>query len=276
MKWLLALGILLITLGCTPTHKENDMNGHGHHGHDRGHHHGHQAHRHGPQAGSELIVATDPADPVAGRPVTLRLMIHAADGTMVKDFAVVHEERVHLVIVRDGLDHFAHIHPAADAKGDLTVTHTFPAGGKYRLFADYTPTGGGHATATASLSVGGDSPPAPALTPDVPGEVAGDGLRATVSAAPLKAGSPARVSFALRDDRGGPAGLEPYMGELGHLMFVGAGTGRYVHVHPVGGDAARGTVEFEAHFPEPGLYKGWGQFKQDGRVRVVPFVVKVE
>jgi hypothetical protein len=66
------------------------------------------------------------------------------------------------------------------------------------------------------------------------------------------------------------------MGELGHLMFVGVGTGRYVHVHPGGGDAARGAVEFEAHFPEPGLYKGWGQFKRDGRVRVVPFVVKVE
>jgi hypothetical protein len=66
------------------------------------------------------------------------------------------------------------------------------------------------------------------------------------------------------------------MGELGHLTFVGAGTGRYVHVHPAGGDAARGTVEFEAHFPEPGLYKGWGQFKRDGRVRVVPHVVRVE
>lgn len=65
------------------------------------------------------------------------------------------------------------------------------------------------------------------------------------------------------------------MGELGHLMFVGSRSGRYVHVHPVGGDAAHGTVEFEAHFPESGLYKGWGQFKREGRVRVVPLVVEV-
>jgi len=69
--------------------------------------------------------------------------------------------------------------------------------------------------------------------------------------------------------------LEPYMGELGHLMFVSA-AGEYVHVHPAGGDAARDTVEFGAHFPGPGLYKGWGQFKRGGRVLVVPFVVKVE
>jgi hypothetical protein len=58
-------------------------------------------------------------------------------------------------------------------------------------------------------------------------------------------------------------------------MFVSA-AGEYVHVHPVAEDAERGSVEFKAHFPEPGLYKGWGQFKQSGQVRVVPFVLKVE
>jgi hypothetical protein len=246
-----------------------------HHGHLHRHHQVGHEHQHNSQAGAELIVAMDPADPVAGRPVALRLMIHAADGTMVKDFEVVHNEKVHLAIVRDGLDNFAHIHPAVHAQGNLTVIHTFPTGGRYRLFADYTPIGGGHATARGSLSVGGESPPAPPITPDAPGVVAADGVRATISVAPLKAGKPNRVSFALRDEGGDLAGLEPYMGELGHLMFVSA-TGRYVHVHPAGGDAAQGMVEFEAHFPEPGLYKGWGQFKRSGQVRVLPFVLKVE
>jgi hypothetical protein len=201
-------------------------------------------------------------------------MIHAADGMMVKDFEVVHEEKVHLVIVRDGLDHFAHIHPTVDARGNLTVSHTFPVGGKYKLFADYTPSGGGHATATGSISIGGESPTAPPLVADAPGEIAADGVRATISAGPLKVGEPARVAFAVRDDEG-PAKLEPYMGALGHLMFVSA-AGKYVHVHPVAGDADGGTVEFEAHFPEPGLYKGWGQFKKSGQVRVIPFALKVE
>jgi len=128
MKRLIALAILLTTLGCSSQHKENDAN-------DRKHHHEHYQGKHdqhhSSQAGAELIVATDPEDPIAGHPVTLKLMIHAADGTMVKDFDVVHEEKVHLVIVRDGLDHFAHIHPAADAKGNLTVSHTFPVGHGY-------------------------------------------------------------------------------------------------------------------------------------------------
>jgi hypothetical protein len=278
MKSLIALGIFSLTLGSNPEHKEHDMNNHGHtQSHNHHHQHGSHAHRRGgTETEPQLIVATDPVNAVAGRPVTLRLMIHAAGGTMVRDFDVVHDEKVHLVIVRDGLDQFAHIHPEVDAKGNLTVTHTFPAGGSYRLFADYTPAGGGHATAKGVVTVGGESPIAPPPTPNAPGTVEADGLHATVAAAPLRAGSPARVTFALQDDRGGPVKLQPYMGELGHLMFVGVENGRYVHVHPAGGDADRGTVEFEAHFPESDLYKGWGQFNQDGRVRVVPFVVKVE
>lgn len=271
MKQLIPLGIVFTTLGCTFEPKENDVNDHGHH---HGHHQGGHERPHGSPAAAELIVATEPAEPVAGLPVTLKLMIHAADGKMVKDFDVVHEEKVHLVVVRDGLDRFAHIHPSVDAKGRLTITHTFPVGGRYRLFADYAPTGGGHATALGSVFVAGDSPPAPSLIVNAPGDVEADGLRASVSAEPLKAGQATRVAFALADENGGSAQLEPFMGALGHLMFVSA-AGRYVHVHPVLEDATAGKVEFEAHFPEPGLYKGWGQFQQDGQVRVVPFVVDV-
>lgn len=274
MKQLIATGIVLMTLGAAPEHKESHMNSHNHQQPQHSDHGGHGGHH--AQAEAQLMVAIDPTNPTAGQPVTLRLMIHAADGTMMRDFDVVHEEKVHLVIVREGLEQFAHVHPTVDAEGNLTIRHTFPAGGTYRLFADYTPTGGKHATATGVVQIAGDSPAAPALVPNAPGNIEADGLHAAVSAAPLKAGTPAHVAFTLKNDDGEPAKLEPYMGELGHLMFVGVGSWRYVHVHPAGGDASRGTVEFEAHFPESGLYKGWGQFKQDGRVRVVPLVLKVE
>ncbi len=123
--------------------------------------------------------------------------------------------------------------------------------------------------------MGGEAPPAKALIPNTPGEVEADGVRATVSAAPLKVGEPARVSFQVWNEEGGPARLEPYMGALGHLMFISA-VGQYVHVHPAAGEAYKGLVEFETYFPEPGLYKGWGQFKLGGRVRVVSFALKVE
>jgi hypothetical protein len=281
MRSLFALSILLIAIGCTPEQRKNDMDHVAEHSQHHAHQHGghqdhtrHHDHQHGTQSNSELVVATDPAKPVSGDPVTLRMMIHAADGRMVKDFEVVHDEKVHLVIVREDLDQFAHIHPAIDAKGNLTVSHTFPVGGKYRLFADYSEAGGAPGTAIGSVLIGGESQPGPALVANAPGGVEADGISATISAAPLKAGDATKVSFELKSQSGAAAQLETFMGAIGHLMFV-SDTGKYVHVHPTNEDLAQGMVAFEAYFPEPSLYKGWGQFKHHGQIRVIPFVIEV-
>jgi hypothetical protein len=40
--------------------------------------------------------------------------------------------------------------------------------------------------------------------------------------------------------------------------------------------APDGKVEFEAHFPGPGIYKAWGQFQRDDKVFMIPAVVKIE
>jgi hypothetical protein len=225
-----------------------------------------------------LMVQTDPALVAAGKPAMLKLMIHDAGGGVVKHFDVVHEQKVHLIIVRDGLDQFAHLHPAVDAAGNLTVRFTFPTGGTYRLYADHQPAGGMQATATAVLKVAGEAPPAPSLMPDVPGKVKGDGLDAEVAVDNLKAGGQATVRFELTDAAGKPVtDLQPYMGAMGHLVVLSSDGKQYVHAHPAEGKPASGNVvAFQAHFTQAGLYKGWGQFRWKEQVRVVPFVVKVD
>ncbi len=139
---------------------------------------------------------------------------------MVKDFEIVHDEKVHLVIVRDGLDHFAHIHPAADAKGNLDgKAHCVPlVGGKYRLIADWfhhqveqvmrRPLGSGLYWRRVSL-------PVCRLLRISPGEMGGSrqSVRLLLWAL-LKVDEPP-LSFVVRNDEG-PAKLEPYMGALGH------------------------------------------------------------
>jgi hypothetical protein len=224
-----------------------------------------------------LMVQTDPAQVTAGKATILKLMIHDASGAVVKDFDVVHEQKVHLIIVRDGLDQFAHLHPAVDSAGNLTTTFTFPTGGTYRLYADHQPLGGKQATATGEVKVAGDAPPAPALSPDVPGKVKGDGLDAQVAVENAKVGE-ATVRFELMDAAGKPVtGLQPYLGAMGHLVVLSSDGKQYVHAHPAENKPASGNVvAFQAHFTKAGVYKGWGQFRWKEDVRVIPFVVKVD
>jgi len=134
-----------------------------------------------------LMVRTEPADVKPGEAVKLNLMIHDAAGAMVKDFETVHEKKLHLIIVRDGLDRFAHIHPEIDAAGNITATFTFPTPGKYRLYADHKPTGKDPAIAIAEVNVAGTPPPKPDLVPNAPGRVTGD-LAADIAIEKAKAG----------------------------------------------------------------------------------------
>jgi hypothetical protein len=224
-----------------------------------------------------LMIQTDPSSVESGKPAKLKLMIHDTSGAMVKNFDIVHEEKVHLIIVRDGLDQFAHLHPAVDAAGNLSITHTFPTGGIYRLYADHQPTGGKQATAMGELKVAGETPNAPALTPDVPGKVKGNGLDAQVTLTNVKPGSEATVRFELTDAAGKPIpDLQPYMGAMGHLVVLSSDGKQYVHAHPADDKLAKNVVAFQAHFTKSGLYKGWGQFRWKDEVRVIPFVVKVD
>lgn len=275
MKWFLRLAMFAALAGCNTKHDGHTPTG--------------ASHQHGPPAGDPhaghskaegsvvLMVSTTPDKPQAGDSTTLKLMLHDAGGAVLKDFEVIHDKKVHLIVVRDGLDQFAHLHPVLDAAGNMTVTHSFPVGGLYRLYADHKPAGKPAATARSEIRVGGEVPPAPALAVNVPGRVEGDGLRAEVSVSRAKAGDEARIGFALTDASGKlVTDLQPYMGALGHLVVISADGKEYVHAHPAEGKAAGESVAFEAHFAGAGLYKGWGQFQRAGKVHAVSFVMKVD
>jgi hypothetical protein len=222
-----------------------------------------------------LAVSTEPAELTPGQPVTLHLMLHDSTGAMVKDFEIVHEKKLHLIIVRAGLDRFAHIHPVIDASGNITATFSFPVAGLYRLFADFKPVGGVQTTLAAELTVGGQRPPGAALIPNVPGRVSGEELTADVAISGGGAEGATRISFSLFDASGDAVkDLQPYLGAMGHLVVLDAGGRTYVHSHPLEGKAGD-AVAFEVRFPGPGIYKGWGQFQRAGKVHDLPFVVGI-
>ena len=72
-----------------------------------------------------------------GEPGQLRFQIVGEDGRAVRDFEVEHERRLHLIVARDDLTGFQHLHPRMDTGGNWTTAIAVPEPGRYRVFADF-------------------------------------------------------------------------------------------------------------------------------------------
>lgn len=228
-------------------------------------------------AKSMLLIETDPSPPRADAPTHLTLMIHDAMNKMVREFDEMHERKMHLILVRDGLDIFAHVHPEISPAGMITISHTFPVPGRYMLYADHKPRNGVPATPMATVDVAGDSPPAPELKPNVPGTVVADAFQTKITVSNAQAGTDTPIAFDLFDESGQPlTNLAPYLGAMGHLVILSADGKQFVHAHPNEESTKSNKVMFGAHFPSVGIYKGWGQFQRAGVVHTIPFVVEVK
>src|SRR3989344_6197091 len=80
-------------------------------------------------------------NPQPNTPVTLSFSIVDDEGNTLKDFEIMHDTLLHLIVVRTDLNSFQHLHPELNtATGQFSLSNlTFPSSGPYRVFADFTP-----------------------------------------------------------------------------------------------------------------------------------------
>jgi hypothetical protein len=264
--------------------------------------HGGMAQSHGgaeasARPGFRAELKTTPSTVKAGQPVTLTFSVKDAKGTLVRELPQVHEKPMHLLAISRDLAEFAHLHPEPQPDGTYQVRHTFPSGGAYKLYADYTPSGSPQVVDQIELTVEGPSRPAARLKEDATPTKTVEGVRVTMSTAqPLRAGSEALLRFAVADAKTGKpvTDLQPYLGALAHFVILSEDTKDFLHAHPLeaqepsggtmaghadkqGAPGGKSPSEVSAHtsFPRPGLYKVWTQLQRGGRVITVPFVVRV-
>jgi hypothetical protein len=262
----------------TPTkgHVHDDHGGRDHSGGDHHGQPGHDAGGHGRrQAQETLSLDITPREVDAGTPTEFVIAVKDSKGSVLTDFEISHEKLVHLIFIDKSMATFAHLHPEVARDGKMTVTHTFPKGGDYYVYADVKAKGRPATTGRGNLAVKGEAPQPASLKPNVPGDVAGNGWTSHVSVNPARAGE-SSVRFDFKGSNGQLLGdLEPYLGAMGHLVVVNTVDGDYAHAHPDEKAAGPGAVTFIVHFNKEGTYKGWGQFKRQGAVFDIPFLVKV-
>ncbi len=226
---------------------------------------------------AELTPGT--GDVVAGKPVTLAFTVKDAKGALVRELPQVHEKPMHLLAISTDLKDFFHLHPEPQSDGSYRVEHTFPSGGDYTLFVDYTPQGAPQVVDRIPLTVKGAPRAKAALQADTTNTHTVDGLRVTMTPSkPLRPGEGLVLQFAVVDAKTGKpaADLEPYLGAMAHFVIVSEDSKDFLHAHPQEtkptGD---GRVSAHTVFPRAGLYKVWVQLQRHGRVITVPFVLNV-
>jgi hypothetical protein len=196
------------------------------------------------------------------------------EGKTIRSFDLLHERLMHLIVVRDALDEFQHLHPQVSDSGLASVDIRFPTAGNYWIYLDCQPQREAQQTIRHKIQIEGDAPLAPQLVVDVPGKIAAAESEVEVSL--TESDKEWLVTFSHTDLGGEPlTDLEPYLGAMGHLVVIGAETGEYVHAHAETQSAPDGIVRFAAHFSRPGLYKMWGQFQRQGTVFTIPAVLEI-
>lgn len=251
--------------------------------------------------------SSEPGQIQSGQSAMLVFTVKDDRGAIVKDLQTVHEKPMHLLIVSKDLAEFYHLHPEQQADGSFRVSHVFPNGGEYKLYADFTPNEAPQVVEQIDLSVMGNERASVPLQPDAKFEKTVDGLRVVMKpSAELKNGQELMLDFQAFDAASGkPAtDLQNYLGELAHFVIISEDMKDFVHAHPMGkgermddmrmdGDEhpsgghehstmERATTklsasEVAAHtaFPRSGLYKIWAQFQRNSKVVNVAFIVRV-
>lgn len=221
---------------------------------------------------------TVPAGAVAGQEVLLTFkpgIKGEANASVPLD--IQHEKKIHLIIASDDLGWFNHIHPAYQADGSYVVKATFPAGGRYTLFADYKPTGADHQLEKINLDITGKPLPAKIWSAAKTTSTTADGYTVSLESELGKFVDQGEAHIITKVMKAGQeiraAQLENYLGAKGHAVVVSTdGEKRYLHIHPgVEGD----RLHLAASFGKPGIYRGWLQIQHAGKVQTADFVLNV-
>ena len=187
-------------------------------------------------------------------------------GEVLRDYEVVHEKPMHLILARRDLGDFQHLHPVLGGDGVWRATTTFKPG-VYRAFADFEARGaravlGGDFSVDGAFAVRA-APPSRDVTRAGPYTVELD--------ASFAAGREVPAGFTVFRD-GRKITPDPYLGARGHLVVLREGDLAYIHAHPR--EASLDPV-FDTALPSAGRYRLYLQFAAGGEIHTAEWALVV-
>jgi hypothetical protein len=184
------------------------------------------------------------------------------------------------MVVSEDLAHFNHVHPVQREPAVFDVRIEFPNRGRYMLFADFVPLGGGpqllQQLLVAPGALSGDPSKKPKDSANF--QIIG-GQRVDLVVEELRLGTPALLSFRVTTPGDESAmvpvtDLEPYLGAAGHLFVTSDDFQDAAHAHPLE-ESAGPEIRFLVRFAREGRYRAWLQFQRNGEVLTTGWTLHV-
>ncbi|AFY45133.1 hypothetical protein [Nostoc sp. PCC 7107] len=288
---IIVLTSLLITPGCSSVPKSGEVQGSGSESQHTDHqqnmssdHQGHSMEHTGHEADTKITTQaklTTPKNLIPNQPVSLVINVQDTAGKSIDKFDIFQEKLMHLIVVRNDLATYDHIHPTYKGNGRFEVSTNFSSPGDYSLFSDYKPSGQKEAISLMQVKIPGSVPLPKNLEKFEKTKVLSNTkVNLNFANKNISAAKEVTLDFDIKNAANNQPikDLQPYLGERGHLVILKSSSplvvSDYIHAHALK-NSADGKIQFVTSFPRPGTYKLWMQFQRNGKVDTADFWVNV-
>lgn len=204
---------------------------------------------------------------------------------------VMHEKKIHLIVVSKDLSEFHHVHPVEQADGsfELTLLDAYTPytngdnhnelkltnGGDYHFYVDYVPYGAKHRTEKIDVAVAGK--------PLVSKTYTTEKLKSTVDGYEVELQPEGGLFYnqgethinviITKEGKEIPdSSLDSYLSAKAHVVMIEISEKSFLHLHP---ESENNRVHLHAEFGKVGTHRAWVQFMHKGVLHTADFVVKV-
>ena len=193
------------------------------------------------------------------------------------DLKIEHEKKMHLLLVRDDMTRFQHLHP--EFVNDLWIVKAVIADqGVYQMYVDIAPVEEEASVLRVPITIGGGTQNGKAPEPNTDWSAQdGEYMAKLMIDQPLKTKEVKQWTFIVTQSGKPVTNLKPYLGAYGHVVELRhTDADDFFHVHPVTEDQPKdGKVVFEGTFPSKGRYTLYAQFNINGSIKTFPITVDV-
>lgn len=234
-----------------------------------------------------------------GRPLTIDLNAVETDGSQaIRNFDWDMTKKLHMIVISDDLSSFMHVHPVLGTDGHFRLRLRFPKPALYHIYIDGVAHDLGRQIFRFDLDVGSSAKPLAhrSVPPAVPIASAGP-YQVRIDKSHLIAGEQTLLTVHISKNGKPAVDLRPYLGAMGHGVFIGTSDLSYVHVHAMDammmemmgtddcGDAiitmnpipansaVPATLQFYLKAPTAGSYRLWFQFGGPSRDYAAAFTI---